>query len=335
MADALGGSFLNSGTDSTAELLAKMQVSSATTSAEPSATEPLDSPIAAAPAPEAVIPAPQAPPAPASASVVPKQDAPASAEDPSDEDPTKVDLSAEPSPADETPKAEAPQGHAPTGAHATSDPHVVPASLPEVDEEPAVQASAPDTLARSSTDARAQPSEPAVLEREESEAAPRPVSSRTKRSKEWAHKALNDSFLDNRINGQTWETFGYRLIPDVKARLEARVTKDKRSSGNRRLAQGHYLNVALLNAPKSTEARLKMITDFLRERGGVTEPGKPTNYRVSRDVYDDSRDLDMEITEAAKRGLVIFFFSAAVQSLLDELDREGELKKPEILRRIQ
>ncbi|MDQ1005977.1 hypothetical protein QFZ82_000462 [Streptomyces sp. V4I23] len=170
---------------------------------------------------------------------------------------------------------------------------------------------------------------------EEAREETRPKAQRLKKGKNWAHAALNESFLDNRINGQTWQTFGYRLVPDVKKRLEARLAADKRASGNRRLAQGHYVNVAMLHAPSTTEERLEMINEFLRERGGVTDPGRPTNYRVSGPAYEDSRDLDMEITEAAKRGLVIFFFSAVVQSLLDALDREGPLARPEILRRVQ
>ncbi|MEU5547689.1 hypothetical protein AB0G85_35940 [Streptomyces sioyaensis] len=158
---------------------------------------------------------------------------------------------------------------------------------------------------------------------------------RRKKPEPWALKAINESFLDNRINGETWDTFGYRLVPDVKARLEKRLIRDKRSSNNRRLAQGHYVNAAMLRVPDSIEERLKIIRDFQRQRGGVTDPGRPTNYRVSAPAFEMSRDLDMEITEAAKRGLVIFLFSAAVEQLLDALEAEGPLLRPEIFRPVQ
>ncbi|MBH1939033.1 hypothetical protein I5Q34_33055 [Streptomyces sp. AV19] len=151
----------------------------------------------------------------------------------------------------------------------------------------------------------------------------------------WSHAALQDSFLDNRIDSHGWDTWGFRLVPDVKKRLEERLTADKRSSNNRRLAQGHYVNAAMLRIPQGTDEQLAMIREFMLARGGYTEPGRPSNYRVSKQVWEVARDLDMVITAAAKRGLVVFLFSAAVERLLDAMDEEGPLGRPEVFRRVQ
>jgi hypothetical protein len=141
-----------------------------------------------------------------------------------------------------------------------------------------------------------------------------------------AHAALQASFLDNRIDSHRWETWGFRLVPDVKKRLEARLAKDKQSSDNRRLAQGHYVDAAMCQLPGTMEERLRMIREFLVARGGYTAPGKPSNYRVSQAVWQVARKLDTEITAAAKRGLVVFLFSAVVERFLDRLDSEGPLE---------
>jgi hypothetical protein len=141
-----------------------------------------------------------------------------------------------------------------------------------------------------------------------------------------AHLLLRASFLDNRINSHRWDTWGFRLVPDVKNRLAIRVGSDKRSADNRRLAQGHYINAALMNLPDSVEEQLEMACDFLASRGGYTLPARQSTYRVSGKVWEKARDLDMEMTAVAKRGLVVFLFSAAVEKFIDGLDAEGPLR---------
>ncbi|WP_331766871.1 hypothetical protein [Embleya sp. NBC_00896] len=139
-----------------------------------------------------------------------------------------------------------------------------------------------------------------------------------------------DSFLDARINSKGWETWGFRLLPDVKSRLGKRLTADKRSSQNRRLALGHYLNAALLELPEDNDEQIEMIRSFLRARGGITDPSQSSSYRVSPAVYELARDLDTELTATEKRGLVVYLFSAAVELFLERLDAEGPLGRPEI-----
>jgi hypothetical protein len=144
-----------------------------------------------------------------------------------------------------------------------------------------------------------------------------------------AHTALRESFLDNRINSHEWAAWGFRLLPDVKRRLELRLTRDKRSSDNRRLAQSHYVNAAVLQMPDSVEQRLEIVRTFVTARAGYTPPGRQSTYRVSRSAWQTVRDLDMDLTSAAKRGLVVFLFSASVEEFLERLDDEGPLRPDE------
>ncbi|MFC5720660.1 hypothetical protein ACFP1Z_10845 [Streptomyces gamaensis] len=374
MADAFSGSFLNSGSDSTAALLEQMKQSGAV-SAQPDsgaaaapesapapqasavATAPVEVPSPApapepAPAPlQAAAPAPVAvpePPAPVAPAPAP---APVDGPEPARHGPVAGTdgPSAEPSlPAARSEKAEPKAAAAPAPAPAPAaaevvveepppaaavpetPPTVVPAPEPAPAPAPApapvpappVAAPAPVTAVRAPEPAQA----PAVTAPQA--AAPQPAGA-------WAHAALQDSFLDNRINSHDWDTWGFRLVPDVKKRLEARLSADKRSSNNRRLAQGHYVNAAMLRLPQGTDEQLALIREFMLARGGYTDPGKPSNYRVSRQVWEVARDLDMDITAAAKRGLVVFLFSAAVERLLDSLDQEGPLARPEVFRRVQ
>jgi hypothetical protein len=104
---------------------------------------------------------------------------------------------------------------------------------------------------------------------------------------------------------------------------------DKRSSRNRRLAQGHYVNAAMLTiCPKSVKGQLALIREWLTERDAYTEQGRPSNYLVSKPVWDVASTLDMELTSASKRGQVIYLFSAVLERYLDKLDEEGSFPPP-------
>jgi hypothetical protein len=148
-----------------------------------------------------------------------------------------------------------------------------------------------------------------------------------------AHTVLRESFVDSRINSHEWSAWGFRMVPDVKRRLELRVDRDKRSSDNRRLAQGHYVNAAVLQLPDSVEHRLNMVRTFITVRVGCTPPGRQATYRVSRQAWETVRDLDMDLTVAARRGLVVYLFSAIIENFLDKLDAEGPMHPDEFLPR--
>ncbi|GCD94668.1 hypothetical protein [Embleya hyalina] len=201
--------------------------------------------------------------------------------------------------------------------------------------EPAPRAAAPTRSApaaqpaKTSAPAKAASAPRASRRNAPAPAAPAPVATGSA-DEQSAHAALLESFLDARINSKGWETWGFRLLPDVKARLGKRLTADKRSSQNRRLALGHYLNAALLELPEDNDEQIEMIRSFLRARGGITDPSQSSSYRVSPAVYELARDLDTELTATEKRGLVVYLFSAAVELFLERLDAEGALGRPEI-----
>ncbi|MFF7234533.1 hypothetical protein [Streptomyces sioyaensis] len=338
MADALGGSFLNAGTDSTAALLAQYQAEqppgAASTDAEdaqanhsvsvPEARTATDASTPAAGLTQAALPALSSSGTGADLDTevaVEAEATPGTETDGSNETAAVAGVTASTENTLDAETADAATAEGETADTATAEAEGTAGAETAASTETTIATEA-ETSAE--TEAGGAPTEAKAASRQ-----------RRKKSEAWALKAINESFLDNRISGETWETFGYRLVPDVKVRLEKRIARDKRSSNNRRLAQGHYVNAAMLRLPDSVEERLKIIRDFQRQRGGVTDPGKPTNYRVSEPVFEMSRDLDMEITEAAKRGLVIFLFSAAVEQLLDALEAEGPLLRPEVFRPVQ
>ncbi|MFI6977450.1 hypothetical protein ACIBSV_02550 [Embleya sp. NPDC050154] len=394
--DAMNGSFLNSGTDSTAALLAQMGGGSGTSGGTTSGP-PFKNAATAVPAPEpepahapepepvhaAAAPAVEEAPAPAAAreeaprasesTVSPAQEpvavAAAAAEsvsapepEPVAAEPVTAEPSSEPATAAATPnprpEATPEPEPAPTPAprleaarpepEPAPHPTAQPAPMPTSQSEPE-PARAPDPAPVAETTPRTaepvrtpapQPAKasapakaPAARAPRRSAPAPAPAAPSTVGSGaggQSAHASLLDSFLDARINSKGWETWGFRLLPDVKARLGKRLTADKRSSQNRRLALGHYLNAALLELPDDNDEQIEMIRSFLRARGGITDPSQSSSYRVSPAVYELARDLDTELTATEKRGLVVYLFSAAVELFLERLDAEGALGRPEI-----
>ncbi|WP_331771144.1 hypothetical protein OG948_46835 (plasmid) [Embleya sp. NBC_00888] len=395
--DAMNGSFLNSGTDSTAALLAQMGGGGA--SAGTTSGPPFKNAATAVPAPEpepahtpepepvhaAAAPAVEEAPAPAAAreeapqaseaTVSPAQEPVAAAAAEPTPTPEPESVAAEPTPeppavaATPTPRLEATPEPAPTPAphleaarpeaarpepepepvpHPTAHPTAQPSPEPTPQPEPEpARAPAPAPVAETTPRAPEPVRTPAPQPAKASAPAKAPAARAPRRSApapapaapttvgngaggQSAHASLLDSFLDARINSKGWETWGFRLLPDVKARLGKRLTADKRSSQNRRLALGHYLNAALLELPDDNDEQIEMIRSFLRARGGITDPSQSSSYRVSPAVYELARDLDTELTATEKRGLVVYLFSAAVELFLERLDAEGALGRPEI-----
>ncbi|MFE2949458.1 hypothetical protein ACFXHK_20790 [Embleya sp. NPDC059267] len=325
--DAMNGSFLNSGTDSTAALLAQMgggNGSAGTTSGPPFKNA---APAVPAPAPE---PTPEPVPEPTPAATAPATPEPAAPAQARTHEPAHTPRSEPaahttpaPEPTPEPTPAPTPQ---PTRAQSEPQPPVAepPPRAPEPVQAPATQPAKASTSAKPPAARSSRRSTPAPAP-----ASPAPVATGSAEGQS-AHASLLDSFLDARINSKGWETWGFRLLPDVKARLGKRLTADKRSSQNRRLALGHYLNAALLELPDDNDEQIEMIRSFLRARGGITDPSQSSSYRVSPAVYELARDLDTELTATEKRGLVVYLFSAAVELFLERLDAEGALGRPEI-----
>jgi hypothetical protein len=364
----MNGSFLNSGSDSTAALLAQMTGggNSGNSSAPTGGSVPpfkTSAPIVPAPAPEsepepeperaspptstpepvhatasptakkiqAAAPSPVSAPGPAPAAVFVRAPAPII-------EPGRRSIVAAVDP-DAEPEPEADPGPDPIQAE-DAEPTPVMEPTPVVERSP--RAPEPEPAPTPAPPVRTPPAKAAAPPRTPRRAAPPPPSpvatapapavptTAVEEEAPTAHGSLLESFLDARINSKGWETWGFRLLPDVKSRLGRRLTADKRSSQNRRLALGHYLNAALLELPEDNEEQIEMIRSFLRARGGITDPSQSSSYRVSPAVYELARDLDTELTATEKRGLVVYLFSAAVELFLDRLDTEGALARPDI-----
>ncbi|OIV39132.1 hypothetical protein BIV57_02030 [Mangrovactinospora gilvigrisea] len=139
------------------------------------------------------------------------------------------------------------------------------------------------------------------------------------------HRAVLASFSDARINSENWEMHGVKLEAGVKAALKARVLADRRSSGIRFLAEGHYMDAALRALPDDPQAWVAMAKAFQAERFADPEIGKQTTYRVGPVAYELLANLNQAMQELnyGRRGLYVL--SAAMERLLQEMDKDGPL----------
>ncbi|MEZ0092372.1 hypothetical protein [Streptacidiphilus sp. EB129] len=144
----------------------------------------------------------------------------------------------------------------------------------------------------------------------------------------WAHEALNASFVDAVICSNTWATHGFRIVPDVLDALKARLAIDRRTSGNHKLAIGHYLDAALRHGPADVSRQISSAQAFLSERMGLVDSGRQSTYRVGPQARSLVMRLNQALQEADHARKGIFVVSASVQALLKALDAEGELRHP-------
>ncbi|MGW2083239.1 hypothetical protein ACWCOW_41365 [Streptomyces sp. NPDC001939] len=97
----------------------------------------------------------------------------------------------------------------------------------------------------------------------------------------WAHAAVHESFTDAKMRSSSWTAYGFRIAPDVLARLKERLNADRASSGNRQLAIGHYLDAALREVPGGVEEWIDLATDFATERLWDAAATQPSSYRAA------------------------------------------------------
>jgi hypothetical protein len=147
--------------------------------------------------------------------------------------------------------------------------------------------------------------------------------------KPWAHTAVHESFAAAKIRSEGWTSFGFRIDPEVLADLKERIKTDRRTSGMALLSQGHYLDAALRHIPEGVDAQIAMAQAFLDERMGVVEAGRQSTFRVGPEAYALVSSLNQGLQEAdyGRRGLYVV--SAALELLMQGLDAEGELLRPE------
>ncbi|MFD0547803.1 hypothetical protein ACFQ0X_00535 [Streptomyces rectiviolaceus] len=160
-----------------------------------------------------------------------------------------------------------------------------------------------------------------------SAAAARPRRQRAARG--GAHAAVQESFTDAKIHSSAWQSFGFRISPDVLGQLKDRVNTDRRTSGNSQLAIGHYLDAALRQVPGEVSELIDLATDFAMERIWDTEKSQPSSYRVGPTAYEWVSSLNLSLQEAdfARKGTLVV--SAVVERYLQALEAEGPLQRPE------
>ncbi|MEV8528899.1 hypothetical protein AB0451_32890 [Streptomyces sp. NPDC052000] len=147
--------------------------------------------------------------------------------------------------------------------------------------------------------------------------------------KPWAHTAVHESFASAKIRSEGWTSYGFRLDPEVLAELKERLKTDRRTSGNPMLSQGHYLDAALRHIPEDVPSQIAMAQAFLDDRMGVVDAGKQSTFRVGPEAYALVSSLNQGLQEAdyGRRGLYVV--SAALELLMQAMDAEGELRRPE------
>ncbi|WP_307710815.1 hypothetical protein [Streptomyces sp. V1I6] len=145
----------------------------------------------------------------------------------------------------------------------------------------------------------------------------------------WAHKAIHESFADAKLRSARWKSHGFRISPEVLTRLKDRLNADRRSTGNSSLALGHYVDAALRNLPATVEEQIEMAAAFEANQLWDQERTQPSNYRVGESAYDLMANLKLALQEAdfGRRGTHVV--SAGIERLLDALDAEGPLQRPE------
>lgn len=144
----------------------------------------------------------------------------------------------------------------------------------------------------------------------------------------WAHGAVHTSYADVKLRSSQWRAHGFRIAPDVLARLKARVNSDRRTTGNPQLAIGHYVDAALRHMPAETSALITMAEEFGTGQLWDQERTQPSTYRVGRQAHALASGLKMQLQEAdfGRRGTQVV--SAGIESFLDALETEGPLRRP-------
>lgn len=145
----------------------------------------------------------------------------------------------------------------------------------------------------------------------------------------WAHRAIHESFADAKLRSTRWKSHGFRIAPEVLGRLKERLNSDRRSTGNSALALGHYVDAALRNLPGTVSEQIEMAAAFEANQLWDQERTQPSNYRVGETAYELMSNLKLALQEAdfGRRGTHVV--SAGIERLLEALDAEGPLQRPE------
>ncbi|MGW1496840.1 hypothetical protein [Streptomyces sp. NPDC002402] len=144
------------------------------------------------------------------------------------------------------------------------------------------------------------------------------------------HKRIHGSFEDSRTHSREWESIGANMIPQMWTALRTQIAADRRSSGNRELANGHYMNIVLCDAPLEIERIYELHEQLSSRFRGQLPKGKKTTLRVSPGAVAKHREVKELCDEEdfARRGLYIH--SALMLNFLTRLREAGPLPKLEL-----
>ncbi|MEV1040482.1 hypothetical protein AB0J01_28095 [Streptomyces sp. NPDC050204] len=143
-------------------------------------------------------------------------------------------------------------------------------------------------------------------------------------------QALQDSYVDSRIHSRQWDSHGVNLIPALWPALRARLSRDRKSSGNSNLGLGHYIDVALRQTRLDTDYLIGLHDALNAERMGDLPRGRKTTLSLSPQAREAAEEV-IELLEAAdfaRKGKDVM--SALVLNFLRALEKEGPLPKPEL-----
>ncbi len=115
------------------------------------------------------------------------------------------------------------------------------------------------------------------------------------------------------------------MIPPLWDALRTQIGNDRRSSGNRELARGHYMNIVLLDAPMDVDAIVDQYEQLSARFRGALPKGDKTTLRLSPEADEKQRALKELCDEAdfARKGLYVT--SALMLSFLTRLREAGPL----------
>ncbi|OEV12589.1 hypothetical protein [Streptomyces nanshensis] len=120
------------------------------------------------------------------------------------------------------------------------------------------------------------------------------------------------------------------MIPQVWQMLRKRIATDRRSSENRELAVGHYMDVVFLDAPLDAGKLIKMYQDLSTRLMGRLGSGEKTTLRLSPGAAERAADIKELLDEADYSRKGLYVVSALAVRYLAELDEAGPLPQPEL-----
>ncbi|TGA99689.1 hypothetical protein [Streptomyces sp. MZ04] len=120
------------------------------------------------------------------------------------------------------------------------------------------------------------------------------------------------------------------MVPEMWTLLLDRMSEDRKSSGNRELARGHYMNIVLLEAPLDIDHFRAAYAELSKRFRGQLPKGGKTTIRVSPEAAEQHRAIkDLCDAEGFSRKGV-YIHSALLLGLLRSLKDLGALPKEEL-----